>query len=102
MPGGVHLSQVEGDAAGTLLIRGTADSLKSVGSFMLNLRGSGYFYEPRLGMGNRPAATGSGLVEYDLAVRVAHGDWLSAAEEATSSAAPAAGEKPPADAEATP
>lgn len=88
LPAGVHFSRVDGDSSGTLLIRGTADSLKSVGSFMLNLRGSGYFYEPRLGMGDRMAASGSGLVDYDLSVHITHGDWLASSDGSTLSISP--------------
>lgn len=75
LPEDVHLTQVKGDTSGPLLLRGTAESLQAIGRFMLNLRGSGYFYKPRLGMGDR-SATSSDVVKFDLSVLVVHGEWL--------------------------
>lgn len=77
MPEGVRFDKIEGAHDGLIVITGKAESLKAVGQFMLNLRGSGTFYEPRLGMGDRTLEHGQPLVKYDLQVRFAHGDWLA-------------------------
>lgn len=77
MPDGVRFDKIEAAHDGLILISGKAESLRAVGQFMLNLRGSGTFYEPRLGMGDRTVEQGQSLVKYDLQVRFAHGDWLA-------------------------
>lgn len=77
MPEGVRFDKIEGAHDGLILISGKAETLRAVGQFMLNLRGSGTFYEPRLGMGDRLDENGQSLVKYDLQVRFAHGDWLA-------------------------
>lgn len=74
MPSDVRIERLEGTPDGALYLKGKAASLKTIGSFMLNLRGSGFFYEPQLGMGNREKPDAP--VDFDLQVKVAHGEWL--------------------------
>ncbi|HEY9856132.1 MAG TPA: PilN domain-containing protein [Stenomitos sp.] len=96
MPEGVRFDKIEGTHDGLIVITGKAENLRAVGQFMLNLRGSGTFYEPRLGMGDRTLENGQPLVKYDLQVRFAHGEWLANPEftaatpsrDASGSAAP--------------
>lgn len=95
MPEGVRFDKIEAAHDGLILINGKAENLRAVGQFMLNLRGSGTFYEPRLGMGDRTIENGQSLVKYDLQVRFAHPEWLSNPEFANATpSSPAASESP--------
>jgi len=96
MPEGVRFDKIEGAHDGLIVISGKAESLRAIGQFMLNLRGSGTFYEPRLGMGDRTLEHGQSLVKYDLQVRFAHGEWLANPEFAAATPSqPASGSTAP-------
>lgn len=79
-PSGLRYSSVKGDASGMLYLQGQAEDLKSLGSFMVNLRGSGSFYRPSLGMGRRQEVEGQRVVNFDLRTRVITPDWLVSPE----------------------
>lgn len=93
-PPGLRYSSVKGDASGMVYLQGQAEDLKALGSFMVNLRGSGSFYNPSLGMGQRKEVDGNRVVSFDLRTRVTTPDWLVSPEFLPASPSPNVGGKP--------
>jgi Tfp pilus assembly protein PilN len=75
-PEGIRFDKVSGLPDGTLFVDGKADSLTALGHLMVNMRGSGFFHHPKLGMGQRVQVAGGSVIQFDLGVSVQPGEWL--------------------------